>query len=179
MAWFSSWSSWQWIGTDKYNEKYRKKILKKDREEQGDAHELLTSSCDDSRARLVRMAVYGIREVRASERVSERVSPGGESEHPGVPFYRLECSARGHQKCYCSAWSVPNMYAKDNVSFACTVHANGRCLITVSLNASACKWTVRDVLHSCMHAWDIFVCVHCYVFLHVGLLVLVICARKI
>jgi hypothetical protein len=54
-------------------EKYRK-ILQKDREEQGDAHELLTSSCDDSRARLVRMAVYGIREVRASERVSERVS---------------------------------------------------------------------------------------------------------
>ena len=50
------------------------KILQKDREEQGDAHELLTSSCDDSRARLVRMAVYGIREVRASERVSERVS---------------------------------------------------------------------------------------------------------
>ena len=47
-------------------EKYRK-ILQKNREEQGDAHELLISSCDDSRARLVRMAVYGIREVRASE----------------------------------------------------------------------------------------------------------------
>jgi len=34
----------------------------------------------------VRMAVYGIREVRASKRVSERVSPGGESEHSGEPF---------------------------------------------------------------------------------------------
>jgi hypothetical protein len=32
-------------------------------EEQRDAHELLTSSCDDSRARLVRTAVYGIREA--------------------------------------------------------------------------------------------------------------------
>ena len=73
MSWFYSWSSWQGTGTDKYKEKYRK-ILQKDREEQGDAHELLTSSCDDSRGRLVRMVVYGIREVRASERVSERVS---------------------------------------------------------------------------------------------------------
>jgi hypothetical protein len=39
-------------------------------EEQGDAHGLLTSSCDDSRARLVRVAVYGVREtseVRASK----------------------------------------------------------------------------------------------------------------
>ena len=45
----------------------QKKILRKDREEQVDAHVLLTSSCDDSRARLVRMAVYDIREVRASE----------------------------------------------------------------------------------------------------------------
>jgi len=43
------------------------KILHEDREEQGDAHKLLTSSCDDSRAQLVRMAVYSIREVRASE----------------------------------------------------------------------------------------------------------------
>jgi hypothetical protein len=67
-------------------EKYRK-ILQKDREEQGDAHELLTSSCDDSRARLVRMAVYGILEVRASEQVSERVFSGGESEHPRLAFY--------------------------------------------------------------------------------------------
>ena len=33
--------------------------------------ELLTSSCDDRRARLVRMAVYGIREARENERVSE------------------------------------------------------------------------------------------------------------
>ena len=73
-------------------EKYRK-ILQKDREEQGDAHELLTSSCDDSRARLVRMAVYGIREVRASERAC---FSGGESEHPRVAFYRPECSARCH-----------------------------------------------------------------------------------
>jgi hypothetical protein len=32
-------------------------------EEQGDAHGLLTSSCDDSQARLVRTAVYGIREA--------------------------------------------------------------------------------------------------------------------
>jgi len=54
-------------------DKYRK-ILQKDREEQGDAHELLTWSCDDSRARLVCVAVYDIREVRASERVSERAS---------------------------------------------------------------------------------------------------------
>jgi hypothetical protein len=40
--------------------------------EQGDAHRLLTSSCDDGRARLVRTAVYGIREaseVRAGKRV--------------------------------------------------------------------------------------------------------------
>ena len=66
------------------------KILQKDREEQGDAHELLTSSCDDSRARLVRMAVYDIREVRASERVSERASPRGESEHPRLAFYRQD-----------------------------------------------------------------------------------------
>jgi len=70
MSWFYSWSSW--TGTDKYKEKYRK-ILQKDKEEQGDAHELLPSSCDDSRARLVRMVVYGIHEVRVSERVSERV----------------------------------------------------------------------------------------------------------
>ena len=36
----------------------------------------------------MRIAVYGIREVRASERVSERVSSGGESEHPRLAFYR-------------------------------------------------------------------------------------------
>jgi hypothetical protein len=31
--------------------------------EQGDAHGLLTSSCDDGRARLVRAAVYGVRDT--------------------------------------------------------------------------------------------------------------------
>jgi len=38
----------------------------------------------------VRMAVYGIREVRASERVNERAAPGVESEHPRLDFYRPE-----------------------------------------------------------------------------------------
>jgi hypothetical protein len=32
-------------------------------EEQGDAYGMLTSSCDDGRARLVRAAVYGVRET--------------------------------------------------------------------------------------------------------------------
>ena len=66
----------EFLAVNRYRQIHGKiqKILQKDREEQGDAHELLTSSCDDSRARLVRMAVYGIREVRVSERVSERVS---------------------------------------------------------------------------------------------------------
>jgi len=41
----------------------------------------------------VHMAVYGIREVRVSERVNGRAAPGVESEHPRVPFYRPECSA--------------------------------------------------------------------------------------
>jgi hypothetical protein len=40
-----------------------KRRPKEEWEEQGDAHGLLTSSCDDSRARLMRTAVYGIREV--------------------------------------------------------------------------------------------------------------------
>jgi hypothetical protein len=43
------------------------------REEQGDAHGLLTSSCDDGRARLVHTVVYGIREaseVRAGKQVA-------------------------------------------------------------------------------------------------------------
>ena len=60
----------EFLAVNRYRQiqrKILKKILQKDREEQGDAHELLTSSCDDSRARLVHMAVYGIREVRASE----------------------------------------------------------------------------------------------------------------
>jgi len=50
---------------------------------------------------------------------------------------------------------VPNLHAKDNVSFACTVHANRRCLITVSLHAGACKWTVA--CPACMH--EIYSCV--------------------
>jgi hypothetical protein len=44
-----------------------------ERKEQGDAHGLLTSSCDDGRARLMRMAVYSIREAseaRAGKRVT-------------------------------------------------------------------------------------------------------------
>jgi hypothetical protein len=40
-----------------------KRRPQKERKEQGDAHGLLTSSCDDDRARLVRTAVYGIREA--------------------------------------------------------------------------------------------------------------------
>ena len=145
MSWFYSWSSWQWIGTDKYKEKYRK-ILQKDREEQGDAHELLTSSCDDSRARLVRMAVYGIREVRASERVSERVSRV------------VRVSTRG--------WLFIGQSAQLRAIKNATV-AHGRCLICMH---DACKWTVpnhrvlackcmqMDGGMSCMHAWDIYSC---------------------
>ena len=52
-------------------------------------------------------------------------------------------------------WTVPNLHVKDNVSFACTVHVNGRCLITVSLYAGACKWTVA--CSACMH--EIYSCV--------------------
>ena len=123
-------------------EKYRK-ILQKDGEEQGDAHELLTSSCDDSRARLVRMAVYGIREVRASERVSERVSRV------------VRVSTRG--------WLFIGQSAQLRAIKNATV-AHGRCLICMH---DACKWTVPNhrvlacrcmlVLHACMHEIYIFV----------------------
>ena len=69
------------------------------------------------------MAVYGIREVRASERVSERVSPGGDSEHPGVPFYRPACSAR----------AIKN----DTVVHGYTVRQDGgRCLIYMQMAMS-------------------------------------------
>ena len=55
-----------------------------------DAHELLTLSCDDGRARLVRTAEYGIRgqsEARAGDRVCElSVLLGGGGEHLGVPL---------------------------------------------------------------------------------------------
>ena len=44
---------------------------------------------------------------------------------------------------------MPNFHAKDDVPFACTLHANGRCLITVSLHAGACKWSVA--CPACMH----------------------------
>ena len=58
-----------------------------------DAHELLTSFCDNGRAQLVRTAKYGIRgqsEARAGDRVCElSVLLGGGGEHLGVPFYRL------------------------------------------------------------------------------------------
>jgi hypothetical protein len=68
-----------------------------------------------------------------------------------LPLKRY-CSAWLHRTTgRCCRWSVPNLHAKDNVSFVCTVHANGRCLITVSLHASAYKWTVHVVLHACMH----------------------------
>ena len=87
------------------------KILQKDTEEQGNAHELLTSSCDDSRARLVRMAVYGIREVRVSERVSERVSRVVRVSTQGWLFIGQSAQLRA-KKCYCSAWSVPNLHAR-------------------------------------------------------------------
>jgi hypothetical protein len=40
-----------------------KRRPQKEREEQGDAHGLLTSSCDDGQAWLVRTTVYGIREA--------------------------------------------------------------------------------------------------------------------
>jgi hypothetical protein len=143
-------------------EKYRK-ILQKDREEQGDAHELLTSSCDDSRARLVRIAVYGIREVRASERVSERVSRV------------VRVSTRG--------WLFIGQSAQLRAIKNATV-AHGRCLICMH---DACKWTVSNhrvlacrcmqmdgaCCPACMH--EIYhVCVHCYIFLHVSLLVFVV-----
>jgi hypothetical protein len=44
----------------------RKKVKRRPQgewKEQGDAHGLLTSSCDDRRAQLVRTAVYGIHEA--------------------------------------------------------------------------------------------------------------------
>ena len=69
-------------------------------------------------------------------------------------------------------WTVPNLHANDNVSFACTVHANGRCLITVSLHAGACKWSVH-ACPACMHKIYSKVRVHCYAFLHVSLLLFV------
>ena len=119
-------------------EKYRK-ILQKDREEQGDAHELLTSSCDDSRPRLVRMAVYGIREVRVSERVSERVSRV------------VRVSIRG--------WLFIGQSAQLRAIKNATV-AHGRCLICMH---DACKWTVpnhRVLVCKCMQMDGGMSCMH-------------------
>ena len=126
--------------------KYRK-ILQKDREEQGDAHELLTSSCDDSRARLMRMAVYGIREVRASERVSERVSRV------------VRVSTRG--------WLFIGQSAQLRAIKNATV-AHGRCLISCEGRCSicmhvACKWTVpnhRVLACRCMQMVGGMSCMH-------------------
>jgi hypothetical protein len=63
------------LGSGSAQARARREVKRKSQEEwkeQGDAHGLLTSSCDDGRARLVRTAVYGIREtskMRANKRV--------------------------------------------------------------------------------------------------------------
>jgi hypothetical protein len=63
------------LGSGSAQAKARREVKRRPQEEwgeQGDAHGLLTSSCDDGRAWLVRMAVYGIRETsetRADKRV--------------------------------------------------------------------------------------------------------------
>jgi hypothetical protein len=64
------------LGSGSAQAKARRKAKKRPQgewEQQGDAHGLLTSSCDDGRARLVRMAVYGIREA-SEARVGKRVT---------------------------------------------------------------------------------------------------------
>jgi hypothetical protein len=63
------------LGSGSTQARARRKVKRRPQEEweeQGDAHGLLTSSCDDGRARLVRTVVYGIRETsetRAGKRV--------------------------------------------------------------------------------------------------------------
>jgi hypothetical protein len=61
-----------------------------EREEQGDTHGLLISLCDDGRARLVRTAVYGVREA-SEARAGWRAERAAAEEQPGVPFYRPRC----------------------------------------------------------------------------------------
>jgi hypothetical protein len=54
------------LGSSSAQARARRKVKRRPQEEweeQGDAHGLITSSCDDGRARLVRTAVYGIREA--------------------------------------------------------------------------------------------------------------------
>jgi hypothetical protein len=61
------------LGSGSVQARVRRKVkrrLQEEWKEQGDAHGLLTSSCDDSRAQLVRTAIYGIRvasEARAGK----------------------------------------------------------------------------------------------------------------
>ena len=76
----------------------------------------------------MRMAVYGIREVRASERVSECVSPGGESEHPRLAFYRPSAQLRAIKDATV-------------VHDRCLIACEGRCPICMH---GACKWTVPN-----------------------------------
>jgi hypothetical protein len=63
------------LGSGSAQARARRKVKRRPQgewEEQGNAHGLLTSSCDNGRARLVRMAVYGIHkasEARAGKRV--------------------------------------------------------------------------------------------------------------
>ena len=131
----------------------QKKNTTENREEQGDAHELLTSSCDDSRARLVRMAVYGIREVRASERVSERASRVVRVSTRGCLFIGQSAQLRAiriatvaHGWCLiCMQMAMSHLHARcmqiDGALSPCPcmqVHANGRC--------------VMSCIHACMHA---------------------------
>jgi hypothetical protein len=54
------------LGSGSTQARARRKVKRKPQgewEEQGDAHGLLTLSCDDNRAQLVRTAVYGIHEA--------------------------------------------------------------------------------------------------------------------
>jgi hypothetical protein len=54
------------LGSGSAQTRARRKVKRRPQEEweeQGDAHGLLTSSCDDGRARLVRAAVYGVHET--------------------------------------------------------------------------------------------------------------------
>jgi hypothetical protein len=54
------------LGSGSAQARTRRKVKRRPQgewEEQGDAHGLLTSSCDDGRAQLMRTVVYGIREA--------------------------------------------------------------------------------------------------------------------
>jgi hypothetical protein len=54
------------LGSSSVQARARREVKRRPQEEwkeQGDAYGLLTSSCDDGRAQLVRTAVYGIREA--------------------------------------------------------------------------------------------------------------------